>query len=487
MQEYVTYEAFGAVGDGRTDDMAAIRAAHDYANAHGLPVKTAPDAVYYIGPRATPAVIRTDTDWTTSRFIIDDTETDDYTADVFIVMPEGAWTSLPLPPLKRGQTRVDLAACGIALDRDMYVTVTSDERRQYIRYGANQDSGSPQTDSFILTRDGTILSGINWDYTRLTSVRAIPVEDTPLTVRGGFFTTIANRAESRYTYYGRGISVRRSRVTVEGVSHTVTGEGDHGAPYNGFFSFSHCAYAVLKDCRVTGHRIYRTIGSAGVPVSMGSYDINCYAVIDIRFLGVKQDAILDRSLWGVFGSNFCKQILFDGCVLSRSDAHCGVRGYTIRNSVMGWMGTNTIGFGDMVMENVTCFGRHLVGFREDYGCTWDGDLTLRNVVWIPEPGTCLAPVMFHVRNGGTHDFGYPCTLPHRILIENVTVVDTNVPEGYRGIRLFEDFDPHPAEAEPFPLERPDELIIRNLHTVSGRPPVICDHTALLQDTKITVE
>ena len=39
MNDFVTYEAFGAVGDGVTDDAAAIAAAHAYANEHHLPVK----------------------------------------------------------------------------------------------------------------------------------------------------------------------------------------------------------------------------------------------------------------------------------------------------------------------------------------------------------------------------------------------------------------------------------------------------------------
>ena len=38
-KKYVTYEEFGAVGDGKTDDYAAICKAHSYANENGLPVK----------------------------------------------------------------------------------------------------------------------------------------------------------------------------------------------------------------------------------------------------------------------------------------------------------------------------------------------------------------------------------------------------------------------------------------------------------------
>jgi hypothetical protein len=70
----VNYEAFGAVGDGVADDMPAIVEAHAFANTLGLAVKTKPDATYHLGRRALTAIIATDTDWGTSKFIVDDTE-----------------------------------------------------------------------------------------------------------------------------------------------------------------------------------------------------------------------------------------------------------------------------------------------------------------------------------------------------------------------------------------------------------------------------
>ncbi len=50
----VSYEAFGAQGDGITDDMQAICEAHEYANAHGMSVKSKSDATYHLGGRALP-------------------------------------------------------------------------------------------------------------------------------------------------------------------------------------------------------------------------------------------------------------------------------------------------------------------------------------------------------------------------------------------------------------------------------------------------
>src|SRR3954462_12877076 len=68
----VTYEAFGAKGDGVADDLPAIVEAHAFANAHGLPVITKPDATYNLGRRALTAIIATDTDWGTSKFLVND-------------------------------------------------------------------------------------------------------------------------------------------------------------------------------------------------------------------------------------------------------------------------------------------------------------------------------------------------------------------------------------------------------------------------------
>ena len=81
----VNYEAFGAIGDGVADDLPAIVAAHVFANAHGLPVKSKPDATYHLGRRALTAIITTDTDWSTSRFIIDDTDVENHRVSFFAV------------------------------------------------------------------------------------------------------------------------------------------------------------------------------------------------------------------------------------------------------------------------------------------------------------------------------------------------------------------------------------------------------------------
>ena len=70
---WVRYRDFGAKGDGKTDDIDVIAAAHAFANQQRLPVKADEGATYYISGKERTAVIRTDTDFGTAAIIIDDT------------------------------------------------------------------------------------------------------------------------------------------------------------------------------------------------------------------------------------------------------------------------------------------------------------------------------------------------------------------------------------------------------------------------------
>ena len=86
-QTFVTYEEFGAAGDGKTDDQSAIVAAHAAANQKRLPVKAGDGKTYYIGRGAKVAVIKTDVDFGTAKFVIDDRELDNIRAPIFHVEP----------------------------------------------------------------------------------------------------------------------------------------------------------------------------------------------------------------------------------------------------------------------------------------------------------------------------------------------------------------------------------------------------------------
>ena len=469
----VTYEEFGAVGDGVADDLPAICRAHEHANATGRPVRSSSGATYHLGRQALTAVIATSTDWNTSRFTIDDRDVDDHRRSLFEVRSLLEPVALQIDRLSRDQASLDLRP-----DHDCYVQVEDDQKRLYIRRGLNQNDGVAQHDCFILRRDGRIDSPIDWEYTHISRVDAHPIDPEPLILRGGVFTTIANcmRQEVGYNYWRRNIEISRSNTEVIGLTHYVVGETDVGHPYSGFLSAAKCADITFRDCFVTPHKIYQTIGAAGSPVSMGSYDLHANNVVNFRLIGCRMNHLTDRSRWGIIGSNFCKSILLEDCALSRMDTHMGVSGgYTIRRCTLGWMGLNAIGRGPLLIEDSTLHGGTLVSFRHDYGSTWHGDVTIRNSHWIPNCGDRTWPYILGTRNDGVHDFGYPCHMPTHVTLDGLTTDDANHPPDYTGPYIFTDPDAGAATDRDtaFPYQPCTQITVRNFRSTSGLPLQIC--------------
>ena len=485
----VRYSDFGASGDGKTDDIDAIAAAHAFANQHGLLVKADEGATYYIGGKERTAVIRTDTDFGTAAFIIDDTEVQNRSASIFMVSSSLRPFKLEgISSLKRNQEKIDVSLPGSCL-----VTVTNSHVKHYIRFGLNQNNGSPQTDIFVVDKNGNVdMDGpIIWDFEQITDMTALPMDETTLNITGGRFTTIANKAESKYTYYSRNLAIRRSNVLVDGLEHRVTGEGDYGAPYGGFINIRDCAYVTVKNTILTGHKTYRTIGRAGKPVSMGSYDLSVNRVLNVSFVNCSQtNDINDRTYWGILGSNYCKNLVYDNCTFSRFDAHRGVANATIRNSTLGHMGINAIGSGVLTVENTTIRGRSLINLRSDYGSTWQGELVIRNCVFVPAGGRPTSASLIGGFNSGQHDFGYTCYMPERITIETLHIDDSNHPEDYQGPAIFTNFNPQMTDdsyQEKFPYVRTREIVLRNVTTASGKALRLSDNPFLFKDVKVDTD
>ena len=189
MNKYLTYEAFGAKGDGKTNDFPAIVACHDEANKLGLPVKANDDATYYIGGNALTAIIKTDVDFGKAKFIIDDTAVEDRRLNIFCLKSDHEAFTPEISPLKKGQKHTDNP-----YGEKIFVRVFNSKEKIFIRKGLNMNNGTATTDCFLLDKDGNVSPSIDWDYPEITDVYAIRTDDKPITICGGEFTTIANRA-----------------------------------------------------------------------------------------------------------------------------------------------------------------------------------------------------------------------------------------------------------------------------------------------------
>ncbi len=486
LSKVIRYEDFGARGDGVTDDIDAIVKAHEYANQHGLPVRVDEGATYYIGGKNKTAVIQTDTDFGSAKFIIDDTSVENRQAHIFQVTSTLKPFDLKgISSLKRNQPKIDVSLPGTCL-----ISVYNSHNKHYIRYGVNQNKGSSQTDIFIADRDGNVEKNtpIIWDFDQITRITAHPINKSTLAIAGGHFTTIANKAESKYTYFGRGIAIRRSNVIVDGLEHHIRGEGDHGAPYGGFINISNCANVTVQNTVLTGHKTYRTIGSAGLPVSMGTYDISVSRALNVSFVNCSQtNDIKNSAYWGIMGSNYCKNLLLDRCTFSRFDAHKGVANATIRNSTLGHMGINAIGSGTFLVQNSTVYGRTFINLRSDYGSTWRGNFIINNCVFVPACGKPVTPSLIGGSYSGKHDFGYTCYMPERIIIDTLHIDDTQHPENYPGPAIFANFNRHFTDdsyVEKYPYIKTKEVILKNVTTASGKSLRLSNNPFMFKNVKV---
>ena len=480
MEKYLTYEEFGAVGDGKHDDLDAIIACHAEANTKNLPVKAKDGATYYIGGKNATAVIKTDVDFGSAHFIIDDRDLEDIRSYVFSIESDYAFEPLEIKTLSRGQQKLDVGKKGSYL-----VRVYDDSQPVFIRKGPNKNNGTATQDIFLVDNVGNISPSVNFDYPTVSRADMRCTDDAPITVKGGVFTTVANQQESFYRYHQRGIHVTRSHVTVCGFEHYVEGELDHGAPYHGFIRSDTAVDLTVRDAKVTPRFIYRTESKIpGKPVPMGSYDLSFWSSIDVRCINVKQTIdIVNSNYWGVYTSNFCKNLYLDDCVFSRFDAHMGVTNFVIKNCRLGHQGVQLIGFGEGVIENTEVNSAAFFSLRPDYGSTWTGSISIKNCTWNPR-GASTA--IFSAWNEEDHDFGYFCCEPESIRIDGLKVNDQAFTD--KPVYLLPKFSNAPVTDEKVaPYGTVKEYVIKDLTTERGLKPEICERPELYPCVKVSID
>jgi len=490
-EQYIYYSQYGALGDGVTDDFDAIIKAHNAANEAGLPVRADAGATYYICSTNKTAQIQTSTYWGNAKFIIDDSKIDveNRKSQVFNVSSKLPSTSVTtVTSLKKNQEKLDLS-----LKCNSFIIVTDNTTMQYIREGINQNNGQPQTDVFVVDEHGNVdmKAPIIWNYNQITNMTAYPIETETLTISGGFFTTIANQLEvtTLYPYYARGINISRSNLVIDGLYHDIKGELDYGAPYGGFITVSNCTEVTVQNCLLSGHKVYWANGSAGVPVPLGTYDITVNRSTNVTFRNCKQiNDIHDTKLWGIFGSNFSKNITLESVVFSRFDAHMGVANATIRNSILGHQGINLIGCGIFFIENTKVCGSSFINLRSDYGSTWDGDIIIQNCEFVPRNGAQSDVILINGSYSGQHDFGYTCFMPEKIMINGLIIDDINHPDDYLGPKIFAPFNneyTNNAFVEKYPYVITKEIEIKNLSIKSGKSFIKSNNPFMFRNVKIT--
>ena len=174
---------------------------------------------------------------------------------------------------------------------------------------------------------------------------------------------------------------------------------------------------------------------------MGSYGYTYSLCSNVRHENVDQystTGLGDARYWGIMNSNTCKNFYFNKCEVNRFDAHQGFWNAYLTNSTFGHT-INITGGGEFYMENVTKLtGSSFITIRGDYGGSFDGDVTIKDSYFCAyyaydslkggAESTAVYNVPIYVIASGflddplymDWDFGYPCTLPHNVVIDNLT-------------------------------------------------------------------
>ena len=450
----VFYERFGAVGDGETNDFDAIMACHEYANEYGYTACASAGKTYYISTTGGKSIpVYTSVKWNGASFIIDDSKVgkddperggsifqvkSDYKAETYKA-GDGTAIGNIIDAINQagGIDRETTTKLDLGLGYAAIIVVYNEKHECYIRHGSHYEGGEAQHEIICIDENGNIDpdTPFMFDYAEVTKIEVRRADDKAITIDGGgaTFTTVANQVPFEwngsspvYYYYARNIRIDRSNTVLKNANHLVTGERDDcGAPYNGFIVITYTNNVTVTDCVVTGRKNYN---------NMGSYDINPSNSNNTLFLNVTQTNFFledgkslsrENGYWSVMSSNYCKNLTYDGCLLNRFDAHMGVYNATIRNSSVGIL--SLIGAGALTVENTTIYTGNtaqLVSLRTDYGATWEGTFTFKDVTAVYNGNSGSFSII-----GGewyNHYFGYACYAPETITLDGFEVVSANV-------------------------------------------------------------
>ena len=436
--KYADYDTIK--GDGRTNDFEAIQAVHEYANAGGQPVYAQSGKTYYIGETNGQSIsVKTDFYMGSAKFIFDDQHINDNgvcpdkDAPIFIVEPTHERFTLKATNDTRGIFDRINAAGGIKttdttmpldLGFDALVIPINSTKIMYKRWGADGTpdgstaGGKPQQELFIVYKDNSIDEKTHalFDYEYVDSMIIQRIDDEPIVISGGTITTIATADNMTSGSVARNIAIYRSNVTLEGLTHIVEnqpiGRESGGPNYTGFVSTIYANNVLVRNCKLSGRTHY----------NQGTYDIGGSYANNITYENVTQFMMYrnedpaqgvwpETNVWGIMGTNYCKNLSYINCELSRFDAHAGVYNFTVKGCTIRDIKAN--GGGIAIIEDCNILGSQIISLRQDYASSWRGEIYVKNVKVTGDRATVI--------DGKYHntDFGFNTAIPDYISVDNV--------------------------------------------------------------------
>lgn len=359
--QFVNYEMFR---DENLTDTEIIMATHEYANRHDIPVIN-PSGEYWLD-RGYKVPIKTNTDWGSTIFHVPEEKAYRWWPH-FVVQNKKPSFELPselvseiMPKLNSGKRVIP----ELRPYSNSFIVLVDETERVGFRKGFNSDWA--KQDFYYVGQNGRLVGDKIFDFNNLPKATVFPCNTNRLNISGGHFA-YSGETSLVETEDVVGPVIQNEASFVDFINQSVTVDGDdvNEKSTNGFIDFRYCYNVKLDGAYLTPRK---------TPTSKGTYGITGSKVIDITFENVIGTD--DGTGWGIMGTNFIKDMKVDKSNLNRVDTHFNLHNLTIKESKLDAI--LITGSGDLIIEDVVVENsNNFIGFRSDYGATWDGKIRIK--------------------------------------------------------------------------------------------------------------
>ena len=405
--KYVNYEMFRTEG---LTDTQVIKLAHEYANAHNIPVINTTGEYWLGDPENIP--IKTDVFWGKTKFHIDESKSKQWLRHFWVQEDEQAVT---LDVLETQGILEDFNQHNRVVDTlknypNSYLMYTESGTQVGKRY--NTTSFRTKNDFFYVSNYGKLIGDYMWDSYGAGEITVKKLSTDILTVKGGAF--ILNGSDSEETdsvYLSPVIYSDRSFVRFDdqnvqledGASDEVTN------PISGFYGFNSSYDVEVNNSNVLPRK-YQGIS--------GTYGIHANYILSLKLNGVVSQG--DDTSWGVTGTNYIKDFEVRNSEINRVDVHYKGWNVSILNSSVDSVnltGGGTLRIYDSKIKNK----KYMVDFRSDYGSKWDGDIDIRDIELTMVNDTGTYNLLNYSSLNKDFDYGEDLILAKSIKMKNIKV------------------------------------------------------------------
>lgn len=353
---FLTFEQFGAIGDGVTDDSDAIKDCIEKANKTGMSIRCVPNQSYKVS--AISQVVDCNIDFNGSSLIMPE-------SGIVFTTKRGTDMLINSDIIKRG------ALEGIVLtNKSFTVTTTMSQGKRYNSSSENelyymQHMCTDEDGNFINTpwyQD--VVSGQTWTLTNVMDLQpSITIENVKI-VMDDTSNTI-----SRFLDCFRNNVHLKNIIVVNPINVTS------GGYLIGLNHCSNCSVSNVRGCNLN------------LSSSVYGYFLQTFCASDI----VVEDVQLSGKGWGWNANTAVSNMAFRHCNVNRIDVHYNWYGYFVADDCfisglqsvinIGGMGYGLFKVSNCAIEKDSLFTSAFINFRNDAPAIFDGEVLIENCVF----------------------------------------------------------------------------------------------------------